>query len=326
MNVVYSLYSLLTRQERDQSMKFCLYLPVGNVMPGEFQSMSAIAEMAGLLEARNIDACCVTDHPAPSHEWLHANGHDALDPFTALAFVAAATTRLQLMTNIVVLPYRNPFITAKAATTLQVLSGGRFIMGVGAGYQEAEFEAVGVDFHRRGRLTDEALETIRQIWKGGVVVRKGMGFDARGNESRPVPSPAPRLWIGGGSDRALQRAIRHGDGWCPFFAISRHSELNRNTGIQSITDLGEKIDFILQQRQQRGMPGDFDVNIAISSTDNFTGRTRAEAERFLEDVSRLAAAGVTWVTVKLLHESRAAYLENVQWFAEEVASRVQVSR
>jgi len=303
-------------------MKFCLYVPVGNITPGEFQTMAAVEEMAAALESQGIDACCVTDHPAPSQDWLHASGHDALDPFTALAFVAAATTRLQLMTNIVVLPYRNPFITAKAATTLQVLSGGRFIMGIGAGYQKAEFEALGVDFHRRGRLTDEALETIREIWNGGKVVRKGIGFDAEGNESRPVPDPPPRIWIGGSADKALQRAIVHGDGWCPFFAIARHSRLNRDTGIQSIDDLRGKIDFILEQRQQRGRSGAFDVNIAISSTNNFTDRTPAEAERFLEDVSRLAEAGVSWVTVKLLNESRSAYLENVQWFGEEVAGRI----
>ena len=146
----------------------------------------------------------MTDHPAPSSKWLHASGHDALDPFTAFAFVAAASTKLQLQTNILVLPYRNPFITAKAATTLQVLSEGRFILGVGSGYQEAEFEALGVDFHQRGKLTDEALETIREIWRGGSIVKKGMGFEAKGNEPRPAPNPPPKIWIGGSSDKALR--------------------------------------------------------------------------------------------------------------------------
>ena len=302
-------------------MKFCLYIPVGNVTPGEFQSMAAINEMAAALEQANIDACCVTDHPAPSSEWLHANGHDALDPFTALAFIAAASTRLQLMTNIVVLPYRNPFITAKAATTLQVLSGGRFIMGIGSGYQKPEFEAIGVDFHKRGRLTDEALETIRDIWQGGAIVKQGMGFDARGNEPRPVPNPPPKIWIGGSSDKALQRAVKHGDGWCPFFAIPRHSQLNQETGVQSTEDLRKKIDHVLEQRQQANKRGDFDINIAISSTDDFTHRTREEADRFLEGLSQLRDAGVTWVTVKLPHATRAAYIENIHWFSEEVVRR-----
>jgi len=302
-------------------MKFCLYIPVGNVTAGEFQSQSAIKEMTHALEHANVDACCVTDHPAPSSTWLHANGHDALDPFTALAFVAAASSRLKLQTNILVLPYRNPFITAKAATTLQILSEGRFILGVGSGYQEAEFEALGIDFHKRGRLTDEALETIREIWKGGAIVKKGMGFDAKGNEPRPAPNPAPKIWIGGSSDKALLRAANQ-DGWCPFFSIERHSKLNQDTGIQSVDDLKSKIDFILERRREQNRVDEFDVNIAFSSTDNFVNRTRNEADQFIEDLQQLKNAGATWVTLKLPHPSRAAYIENVHWFGEEVIKRI----
>lgn len=302
-------------------MKFCLYIPVGNVTPGEFQSQAAISEMTHALEQANVDACCVTDHPAPSAEWLHASGHDALDPFTALAFIAAASSRLKLQTNILVLPYRNPFITAKAATTLQVLSEGRFILGVGSGYQEAEFEALGVDFHKRGRLTDEALETIREIWKGGAIVRKGMGFDAKGNEPRPAPNPQPKIWIGGSSDKALLRAVNQ-DGWCPFFSISHHSKLNQDTGIQSVDDLKNKIDFILERRREKNRTDEFDVNIAFSSTDNFANRTRDEADRFIEDLQQLKNAGATWVTLKLPHPTRAAYIENVLWFSKEIIQRI----
>lgn len=304
-------------------MKFCLYIPVGNVTPGEFQSQAAIKAMAHALEQANVDACCVTDHPAPSSEWLHVNGHDALDPFTALAFIAAESSRLKLQTNILVLPYRNPFITAKAATTLQVLSGGRFILGVGSGYQEAEFEALGVDFHKRGRLTDEALATIREIWRGGKIVKKGIGFDAKGNEPRPAPNPQPKIWIGGSSDKALLRAVTYGDGWCPFFSIARHSKLNQDTGIQSVDDLKHKIDFIVERRREQNRTDEFDVNIAFSSTDNFVKRSRDEADRFIEDLQQLKNAGATWVTIKLPHPNRAAYIENVHWFGEEVVNRIE---
>jgi probable F420-dependent oxidoreductase len=302
-------------------MKFCLYIPVGNVTPGEFQSQTAIGEMTRALEQANIDACCVTDHPAPSSQWLHANGHDALDPFTALAFIAAASSRLKLQTNILVLPYRNPFITAKAATTLQILSEGRFILGVGSGYQQAEFEALGVDFHRRGRLTDEVLETIREIWQGGSIVKKGMGFDAKGNEPRPAPNPPPKIWIGGSSDKALLRAAKH-DGWCPFFSIARHSKLNQDTGIQSVDDLKIKIEFILQCRREQNLTDEFDINIAFSSTDNFADRSREEADKFIEELRQLKNAGATWVTLKLPHPTRADYIENVHWFGEEVVKRM----
>jgi len=304
-------------------MKFSLYIPVGNITPGQFQSRTAIKEMTDALERADIDACCVTDHPAPSSAWLHANGHDALDPFTALAFVAAESSTLQLLTNILVLPYRNPFITAKAATTLQLLSGGRLILGVGAGYQEAEFEALGVDFHKRGRLTDEALETIREIWRGGSIVRQGIGFEARGNEPRPSPEPPPKIWVGGSSDKALTRAAVHGDGWCPFFSISHHSKLNRESGIQSVADLQQKIEFIRERRDQLGRGGDFDVNIAISSIDDFANRAQAEAERFLEELARLKGVGVNWVTLKLPHPDLAQYIDNVRWFGEQIVARLR---
>ena len=216
-------------------------IPIGEIAPGEFQSMQAVAEMAQALEAAKVDACYVTDHPAPSAQWLHANGHDALDPFTALAFVAAASTKLRLHTNILVLAYRNPFITAKAAATLQVLSGGRLILGVGAGYQQAEFDALGVEFKKRGALMDEALEVLHLAWGGGAVVKQGANFNAVGNEPRPAPNPQPAIWIGGGSDKAVQRAARWGDGWSPFFAAPTQSKLNQESGIQSIEQLREKV-------------------------------------------------------------------------------------
>src|SRR5205823_125495 len=111
--------------------------------------------------------------------------HDCLDSFTALSFFAAASKTLKVVTNVIVLPYRNPFITAKAASTLQVLSDNRFVLGVGVGYMKEEFDALGVPFNQRGALTDEALETIRMAWKGGAVVKQGRHFNAIGNEPRP---------------------------------------------------------------------------------------------------------------------------------------------
>ena len=199
-------------------MKFTMDIPVGVITAGEFQTAEAVKSMANALENAGVDACYVTDHPAPSAEWLHANGHDAIDPFVALSTVAAHTTKLMLHTNILVMAYRNPFLTAKAAASLQVLSGGRFILGAGAGYQTVEFAALGVDFHKRGKLFDEAIDTIHMAWNGGVVVKEGMGFNAIGNEPRPVPQIKPPIWIGGGSPAAVKRAALRGDGWSPFFA------------------------------------------------------------------------------------------------------------
>ena len=300
-------------------MRFTISLPLGEIAPGEFQSMAAIQAMTRALEAAKVDACFVTDHPAPSASWLHATGHDALDPFTALSFVAAASTSLLVHTNIVVLPYRNPFLTAKMAATLQVLSGGRLILGTGNGYQVEEFDALGVAFHKRGKLFDEALETIRLAWAGGAVVKHGMTFNAPGNEARPVPDPLPPIWIGGGSDKAVERAVRWGDGWSPIFAAPTLSAANRSAAIYSVEELAAKIDRVKEGRAASGKTGRFDI--AIGPRVHLQIGSAQSAEAMLAALAELASVGVTWAMVELPCPSRAAYIEAVQWFGKEVIEK-----
>ena len=301
-------------------MKFTMDIPVGNITPGEFQTAEAVKDMAQAMEDAGVDACYVTDHPAPDAAWLHANGHDTLDPFTALSFVAANTTKLMLHTNILVMAYRNPFVTAKMAASLQVLSGGRFILGAGAGYQKTEFEALGVDFHKRGKLFDEAIDTIHMAWNGGVVVKEGMGFNAIGNEPRPVPAPKPPIWIGGGSPAAVKRSALRGDGWSPFFAAPTMTAANQESGIHTIEQLAENIVKAQEMRAEVGRTGAFDVAIGARSKLDF--KTRASADAYLEEVKKLGDVGVTWIMIEAPHPSRQAFIENVKWFGEEVIARV----
>src|SRR5439155_14429093 len=126
----------------------------------EFVSGEGLARFARAAEAAGFDGIAFTDHPAPSDKWLNAGGHDALDPFAALAFVAAVTTRIRLIPNIVVLPYRNPFLVAKSAATIDALSGGRFVLSVATGYLRSEFRSLGVDFERRNELFEESIEVV----------------------------------------------------------------------------------------------------------------------------------------------------------------------
>jgi probable F420-dependent oxidoreductase len=300
-------------------MKFSMLIPFGHGATGEFQSATVAAVMAKALEAANVDACFLTDHPAPGAEWLNADGHDALDPFTALAFVAANSSRLKMFTNILVLPYRNPFITAKAAATLQVLSGGRFILGVGGGYQKAEFDALGVDFSKRGALFDEALEVIRLAWSGDVVVRKGMNFNAPGNLPRPAPEPQLPIWIGGSSDKAVERAARAGDGWCPYFVRAGQSKINQDTALYTTQQLADKIAKLHQLRAAQGRSGPFDVTIGPPVRPELG--SRESADRYLEQLRQFSEIGVTWATVVPPSPGLPAWLEYVQWFGEEVIAR-----
>ncbi len=136
-------------------MRLSVGLPTHRVdRADEFVTADAVAQLAAAAEAAGFDAVFVTDHPFPTDGWLAHGGHHALDPLVALAFAAAATRTLRLHTNLFVLAYRNPFVSAKAIATLDVLSGGRVILGVGAGYLEGEFDALGAPFDERNDATD----------------------------------------------------------------------------------------------------------------------------------------------------------------------------
>ena len=150
-------------------------------------------------EAAGFDGIGFTDHPAPSHKWLQAGGHDALDPFVALAFVAAVTDRLRLIPNILVLPYRNPFLVAKAVATIDALSGGRFVLAVATGYLRGEYRALGVDFERAQRAVRRgARGRCGACGPTDEFAYEGRDFTARGQTANPKPAHVP-IWIGGNS-------------------------------------------------------------------------------------------------------------------------------
>lgn len=303
-------------------MKLSLHIPMDVDDRQEFQNPAAVREMAQAIEATGIDACWVTDHPAPTTKWRHAGGHDALDPFAALTFVAASTSRIRLHTHIVVLPYRNPFVTAKAAATLDVLSEGRLIMGVGVGYMRGEFAALGADFEGRGAVMDEAIETMKAAWSGESVVHEGRAFHAVGNLPRPLPvqQPGPPIWVGGNSERAMRRAAELCDGWSPIFATGALSKTTRTDEIGSVDDLAVKIDQVRGHLDRVGRTRPFDI--CSMPSEGLKACDAAEAQRFVDEAGKLAEIGVTWMVGGVPHPSRAAYLDNVQWFGETVLPKL----
>src|SRR3954453_17483061 len=162
-------------------MRFTITLPMhSHPYNPELVSGSGVAAVAAAAEAGGFGGFGFTDHPAPTQRWLEAGGHDALDPFVAMGFAAARTSTLRLVPNIVVLPYRNPFVVAKAGATLDLLSGGRFTLAVGARYLKGEFIALGVSHADRNELFDESLDVIKAIWTSDDVSYEGANFNARG--------------------------------------------------------------------------------------------------------------------------------------------------
>jgi probable F420-dependent oxidoreductase len=141
-----------------------------------------------------------------------------LDSIVALTNVAAVTERLRLGTGVLVLPHHNPVLLAKALASLDVVSGGRLIAGFAGGYVEAEFRALGVDFRRRGAITDDSLDAIRSLWTESEPRHAGRlaRFDGIRFEPKPVQRPHPPIVIGGQAPAALARAAQAGDGWYGF--------------------------------------------------------------------------------------------------------------
>ncbi|WP_099022859.1 LLM class F420-dependent oxidoreductase [Mycolicibacterium palauense] len=286
----------------------------------ELVTGDGVGTMAAAAEAAGFDGFGFTDHPAPTGRWLQAGGHDALDPFVAMGFAAARTTRLRLIPNIVVLPYRNPFVVAKAGATLDVLSGGRFTLAVGVGYLKREFAALGVDFDSRARLFEEALEVIRTIWTDDDVSYEGGGFTASGITAHPRPptSPHPPIWVGGNTAAARQRVAVYGNGWCPFPAPAGLAQTARTAALDSVERLAAAIED-LRRRLEKEDRDPATVDVAFSPmTGGSPGHDGFDPDTFRAGVAELEAIGVTWLHVALPGDSLAHALEAIDQFRSTV--------
>jgi probable F420-dependent oxidoreductase len=283
----------------------------------EFIEGSAVARLARAAEAAGFDGIGFTDHPAPSHKWLQAGGHDALDPFAALAYVAAVTERMRLIPNIVVLPYRNPFIVAKAVATIDALSGGRFTLATATGYQRSEYRALGVDFDRRNELFDEAIAVLRGVWTTDEFAFEGIGYTATGQTANPKPSGVP-IWIGGNSARSRQRVADAGDGWNPFAAPRVLAQTAKTPVLETLDDLAGMLDDLWQRLDVAGRDGStIDVSFAASAGGR-PGHDDFDADAHVDELDRMAKLGVTWNSVTIPGDSLAHAVEAVDRYGQEV--------
>ena len=178
-------------------MRFIFQYPEATGSAIDLLDAGAIPEIAAAAEAAGWDGIALTEHPAPSASWLETGGHQSLDPFVALAAAAGVTTKLALVTNLSVIPYRNPLLLAKSAATLNRVSEGRFYMGAGAGYLKSEYFALGVDFSERNALFNEALEVMQLHWSGEPFTFEGIHFSARNIQAAAGSSPRRRADLDG---------------------------------------------------------------------------------------------------------------------------------
>jgi probable F420-dependent oxidoreductase len=214
-------------------MQFGFNLPLS----GPSASPAMLARLAAEGEAIGYDYAAISDHivePIDIHarypysesgEFPAGSRGERHEQLTAIAYLAAKTSRLKFLTSVMVVPHRPAVLTAKILATIDVMSGGRLIVGVGAGWLEEEFVAIGAPpFAERGTATDEYLMAFRELW-----TKDKPRFDGRFVKfsdilfaPKPVQKPCPALWIGGESGPAMRRAARIGDGWYPIGANPQH--------------------------------------------------------------------------------------------------------
>lgn len=294
-------------------MRFIFQYPETSGLDGDMLDAGPVAELAVAAERAGWQGFAFTEHPAPSAKWLATGGHQSLDPFVALGAVASVTTELTLLTYIAVLPYRNPNLLAKTAATLDRLSNGRFVLGVGAGYLKAEYFALGVDFDERNTLFDEALDVLPLHWSGEPFDYEGTHFTCRGTigRPRPVQQPIP-IWIGGNAALTLRRVAARAQGWMPLAGPPSMFPTVRSPEISTVADLAARLE------QLREIAGERfgELAIAMPYVDATVHDLTSDVERHRDVLGAYRELGVTHVAVGGPPGRHPAALEFLQGFAE----------
>jgi probable F420-dependent oxidoreductase len=301
------------------AMRFGTSLPLVHQMPGQpdwetgddIGSLVAVAKRADEL---GYDWVPCSDHVAIPGRAAPSMGATWYDPATTLAFVAGFTKRIRLLTHVLVLPYHHPLAVAKQYATLDRLSGGRVILGVGTGHLKPEFRALGANFDERGAVTDESIRAVRALWSNDEASFEGehVRFREQRLAPRPVQSPHPPIWVGGNSRRAVRRAVELGDGWVPFEV--------------TLDEVRDRLEYARSEPAFEGRTPPFEVVVpaAVGLTPRAIDGERApfagSREQVLEDIEAYALAGVTGMTVSFRSASLVEQLERMQRFAAEIAA------
>jgi probable F420-dependent oxidoreductase len=298
-------------------MQFGLSLP-------HFQQLAspeAIRRVAQRAEQLGYDGIWVSDHIVIPASDVDRFGRVFYEPLTVLAYTAACTTRIRLGTTVIILPYRNPVVTAKVLSTLDVLSGGRVTAGMGVGWTEDEFKALGVPFKERGALSDEYIAAFKALWTQEKPAFHGqyVHFENIAFEPKPVQKPHIPIWIGGNSRRAIRRAVALGDGWHPTRPLVEEVR----AGMAYLQDVCAH-----RGRDPKGL------QIAVRQPLKFYDGAEASIKRrplfgspakIIDDLGRYHVAGVQYClldtfysTPELAHETVDSMLASMDRFATDV--------
>ena len=240
---------------------------------------------------------------------------NVLEALTVLSYVAGATSRCRLGMSVLVLPFRNPVLNAKMVTTLDVLSGGRVIFGVGVGWMPEEFEAMGASYEDRGALTDEHIEMFKALCADGTPEYHGRHFDYSGMTffPKPVQRPHPPIWVGGNTRAALHRTARLGDAWHgirltpPELVHKRHQlhELCEQAGRPP-----DSVQATLRLTLSLGQP--------LSSDSGDRVPMSGSVSQIRDDIARYEEAGLDYMVLSVAANTTSATVDDIRRFADEV--------
>jgi len=297
-------------------MKFGAVLPIWRLTTADAERLTLKAEEVGW------DGVFVPDHILAKPATTQHYGPSWPDPFSLLSFLAGRTKRIQVGASVIVLPYRNPLVAAKAAATVDQVSGGRFIFGIGVGWDEAEFKDLNLPFKERGAQTDEYLKIIKAAWAADMPQFAGRYFTFSGATfaPRPAQKPHPPIWAGGApgalSPPALRRAAAHCDGCHPL-------------GL-SWADLEKGIATVKEMAKRAGRP-DGAVRFAprnmlgLGAKDGGGDRApyAGSPDQVASDVQRAASLGCEWLTFDMPGTADVpAMMALMERFAKEVKPKV----
>jgi probable F420-dependent oxidoreductase len=295
-------------------MKFGVVLPIWQLTVADAEALTLRAEALGL------DGVFVPDHILAKPATTQHYGAHWPDPFSLLAFLAGRTQRIHLGASVIVLPYRNALVAAKAAATVDQASRGRFIFGVGVGWDEEEFRDLGLPFRQRGRMSDDYLRAIKAAWAADIPEHKGAftSFSGATFSPRPVQRPHPPIWVGGSpgglSQAAVRRCAELGDAWHPL-ALSLD---DIEKGLVTLRELAARAG-------RREAPGLAPRNM-LDLTDRAKGSGRAafqgSPDEVASDVRRARTLGAEWMTFDLPRAGVPAMMTAMERLAREVAPAV----
>jgi probable F420-dependent oxidoreductase len=292
-------------------MKYLIQHPEPIGIERDLFDAGEVVPVARAVEAAGWDGLAFTEHPAPGRRWLaEGGGHQTLDPFVALGAAAAVTERIKLLTYLAVAPYRNPLLLAKAAATVDMISGGRFILGLGTGYLKTEFFALGVDFDERNALLDEALEVMPLHWSGEPFSYRGHHFDARDVIARPSPKRAIPIWIGGNAKITRRRVATRAQGWMPMSGPPEMATTTRTAHLGSLDDIAAAIAEVKELAGER----QGEIDFMVLYTDETIRDPETDVERHRDALGRIADAGATWVSFAWDFSTQAETLAFVEGF------------